>query len=282
MFFRVLKYDFKNHLVGKWWKLLILAAFSALILAVFGYFVDQNKIALQYAGAFEADLKNYTFIDVVIQFFGVYYIHLWLVVHVLMMYMVLYFPFKDLSGYGRMVLVYSRSRKSFWYSKCAVTFLWILAFYAVMWIAILIFSVCTGVQMSMTVTELGIKYFPIISDGNTVERSVYAGRHMWTAEFILPLLTAAAMALLQMFLSLIVRPMYSFMFTVALYLASDVIVTPAPFLLPAYGLIYHNAVFNYNGGSLVSAVGLMLCGAVILISVFGGAVLFKKYEILDK
>ncbi len=281
MFLKILKYDIRNSFLKKPFKPLIAAALFVIFL-----FDIYNRINTTSS----LSAENMTFMDCCFCFWrgmGEYtpsktnifeFPAMWALFHFLILYFVLYYPYKDLMGQGRQVLVLSRSRRSWWYSKCITTVIWVLAYFVLAWLEIAVFCLCMGIKLSLSLTSSAVSAFVSASGDGAFITSFYLEHTMVITVFILPFLVTVGLALLQQLLSLIIRPLYSYIVTVAILLASAYYMNP--FMIGNYAMTERSDLVLSNGVN--EYLGLLLCAVLILASVIAGDIIFKRYDILNK
>ena len=123
MFFKILKYDLKNTIIKKY-KNYILTFF------VFCWFLLDAYMRIFYS---DIPIKNVTVTEIVMFIFNgmkefvpgseepFSFPIMWMVIFVLLLFFTLYYPYNDIMGYGKNVLIASTSRTVWWLSKCVTT-----------------------------------------------------------------------------------------------------------------------------------------------------------------
>lgn len=165
---------------------------------------------------------------------------LWMLVMLLILYIVLYYPYKDLMGYGKQVLISTRSRTVWWLSKCGWLVTNALCYFALLYAVVFLFCALIGVPLSLHTSEYFFLYY-ITSE----TRVLNFPQTMNLVLLVMPWLLVMAVGLLQMLLSLFIRPLYSYCVSVALLLASTYYLNP--FLLGNYAMILRSNRVVTNG-----------------------------------
>lgn len=186
-------------------------------------------------------------------------------------YVPLSYPYRDLMGFGKSVLVASGSRVSWWLSKC----LWVVA------ATLVSFTVFLALSAGAALLAGG-GLSPTISSG----LPTLAGFMAMTSPISCDLLAFLAVAfvvvcslcLLQTALSLVVRPVLSFAFTAALLLASAYVYSPL--LLGNYLMVARAA--GVAEEAMDPMTGLVLAAAVGTASVIGGSAYFSRMDCVGK
>lgn len=201
---------------------------------------------------------------------------LWMLIMVLALFLVLYYPYYDLMGYGKQVLVYSRSRTGWWLSKCVWVTGSILLYFVLLWVVILGFSLVSHASLSLSVSPYMRGLDPTLT--LLPEEYLAAGDTLGWTLVGMPLAVAVTLGLVQMCLSLLIRPLYSFCGMIALLLASAYFLHPA---LPGnYAMALRSDYILPNGVS--ASTGAILCAGLSLLAIIVGAIVFSRYDILNK
>ena len=276
-FFKVWRCDLKNGFVREYKK--FLWAFIIFIVMCFDFYLRAPSLRELMFGAETTfgDYLTFTFLGISEYRPGgaepFRFPQVWMLIFLLILYIVLYYPYKDLMGFGRQVLMNSHSRFMWWMSKV----LWLVAtvgsyfllFYAVFYI----FCQLAGVSMSLRVSEyLIFQYVP----PTHVQPEV--GSFLTVELLVMPFLLTVALGLLQMTLSLIIRPFFSYCVSIAVLLVSAYYLNP--FMLGNYTMMVRSSKIVTNGVHWET--GLLYIGLLIVISFVSGLLIFRRYDILNK
>ena len=186
-------------------------------------------------------------------------------------YVPLSYPYRDLMGFGKSVLVASGSRISWWLSKC----LWVIA------ATLASFTVFLALSAGAALLAGG-GLSPTISSGLPTLAGFMAMTSPISCD--LPAFLAVAvvvvcsLCLLQTALSLVVRPVLSFAFTAALLLASAYVYSPL--LLGNYLMVARTA--GVAEEAMDPTTGLVLAVVVGVASVVGGGAYFSRMDCVGK
>ena len=213
MFFRSLRYDLKNGCASSFKKYLLVLCMAAAF--CFDYYIRYRTFCTLNSVSTPSSLADYVFYifagkeeykPVIGQSFS--FPSIWTLLFVFAMFITLIYPFKDLNGFGKFVLINTRSRKTWWYSKCC----WIIVTMAIINMiilsAIMIFGLITKASFSGEVSE-----YCIAISNNKFDYYMYKSFHIGL-KLVLPFFIMVAMSMLQMTISLVVKPNVSFMLTV--------------------------------------------------------------------
>ena len=196
---------------------------------------------------------------------------IWIVVYLFISFILLNYPIKDMNSVGSQVLLRSNSRVNWWLSKCMWNILSTVIYHGI--ILFVFISLCfvnnipliNEVDMDLQSmlfrfsSELGTTTIPIMVIVNILLVSVFTN-------------------LLQMVMSLFVKPVFSFLAVAGILLSSSYLLSP--FMIGNYGMILR---YNwlYEGG-VSPKTGILSLIILILITIIIGLVRFKKYDILYK
>ena len=279
MFFKILKYDLKNTIIKKY-KNYILTFF------VFCWFLLDAYMRIFYS---DIPIKNVTVTEIVMFIFNgmkefvpgseepFSFPIMWMVIFVLLLFFTLYYPYNDIMGYGKNVLIASTSRTVWWLSKCVTTICICIVYFFIAAMSILIFAFAFGLKFELTVKP---EVFAVLLRYGIPEGFNLSPEplHMVLTIFVLPFIFAIAMCLFQMLLTLIIRPFASIIAVTAIFMVSAYYVSP--FMIGNYAMTQRSICFVSNGVDPV--VGVIIIASIIVFSIVVSTVLFNRYEILEK
>ena len=279
MFFKILKYDLKNTIIKKY-KNYILTFF------VFCWFLLDAYMRIFYS---DIPIKNVTVTEIVMFIFNgmkefvpgseepFSFPIMWMVIFVLLLFFTLYYPYNDIMGYGKNVLIASTSRTVWWLSKCVTTICICIVYFFTAALSILIFAFAFGLKFELTVKPevfATLLRYGIPEGFNLSPEPLY----MVLTVFVLPFIFAIAMCLFQMLLTLIIRPFASIIAVTAIFMVSAYYVSP--FMIGNYAMTQRSICFVSNGVDPVA--GVIIMASIIIFSIVVSTVLFNRYEILEK
>lgn len=276
MFYKCLKYDLKCGLLKEYKKYII--AIGLFIIIGFDFFIKMNDI--------EITVPDYLFY----LFFGMEeyvpspgnkfrFPALWVAVVLYVSYITLYFPYKDLNGYGKNILLNTQSKKTWYLSKCMWVTVSTIIYFLIGFVVLSLFAIISGAEITADVSSNAvIKFIQFI----TTEQNLFYNDAMYykvtLLHFILPVVICIMNNLFQLFLSLFIKPFFSFIFTVSYTIASAYYLKF--FVLGNYAMIARSNIFIDNGVNFTD--GLIISLGVILVVIISGTVLFSKQDILNK
>lgn len=196
----------------------------------------------------------------------------WVLVVLLIAAVPLGYPYRNIMGFGRSVLVAGGSRLSWWLSKCVWVVLCVCFAYAVVVVVAAAMTMCAGGELTFDADAFALGVLDIdVRELRELPRSV------------LPFLAvvpvaASSLCVLQLALSLAIRPVMSFAATIALVVAS--IFFPLPVLAGNYLMAARAACLFSNGSDV--GLGVALCLAVAACAIVVGGIAFCRMDIIDK
>lgn len=183
-------------------------------------------------------------------------------------YFGLHYPLEDLHSTGKYRLLLCGNRSIWWISKCIWTCLNVLLYYATAYISSLLVGMLNGAESSCFITEYTI--FLLRLTGN-IKKAPYDA----TVQFIIIPFVLCTLCIVQMLLSLIIKPLYSFVCVAAYLLAAAYF--KSPFLIGNFAMMARTDLIEENGFHVSTVIGITLC--VLIISIICGNVIFKKKDI---
>lgn len=276
MFCKCLKYDLKCGLLKEYKKYIV--AIGLFLIIGFDFFIKMSDI--------EITVPDYLFY----LFFGMEeyvpspgnkfrFPALWVAVILYVSYITLYYPYKDLNGYGKNILLNTQSKKTWYLSKCMWVTVSTITYFLIGLVVLSLFAIISGAEITADVSsKVVIKFIPFI----TTEQNLFYNDAIYykvtILHFVLPVVICVMNNLLQLFLSLFIKPFFSFIFTVSYTIASAYYLKS--FMLGNYAMIARSNIFIDNGVNFTD--GLLISLGVILIVIISGTVLFSKQDILNK
>ncbi len=196
----------------------------------------------------------------------------WFLVNIYLSIIIGYFPLKDLSESGIQVLIRTKSRVSWWLSKCLWVTYNVLIYYAISIIVITVFSLFHGGLSLELSKELNL----ILSN---LDISKFNFKGILVVGIILPLITSITFSLIQLLISLFTNSIISNMFIIT-------VLTLTPFYCNSFFIGNYLMILRSNlniGDSGVSIVyGIVICVVLSIATIFIGANKIKRYDILEK
>lgn len=277
-FIRLLRFDLQNG----FWKNRLLLLLPALSAGVF--FLDYRLHLWRWSAA--QSLPAPSFADYFLYVYGgmKQYIPrpedpfqlpiLWLLLFLSVSAAVLNYPHRDLQSLGQQVLIRTRGRMLWWASKCVWNLAATLYAHGGLLLLLLLLCAAAGVPLTGTVhAKLLESAFRISEPELKAVPAVMAGALLFAA----PVLTAAALNLLQMLLSLFIRPLFSYLVLAAYLAASAYLFSPA--FVGNYAMALRADEVMKRGVN--PAAGMAVSAALALFAAVFGLVRFRRFDIIN-
>jgi len=201
----------------------------------------------------------------------------WIAVFVCLLFIPFDYMRQDLSHFGSQILLRTKKRTLWWCAKCLWNILSSIAGYAVILATAAVFCLAAGIPVTLSDNPDAMM---LLAPGFSYQAF---GISSLSAEqvfllIISPLLAIITLNLMQMLLSLMMKPLYSFAVMIGILMLSVTVSWGMAF--PRLGMVmYHDTL--YKGGYAVQT-GIITCLIVILFSICGGRLYFKKYDVLPE
>ncbi|MDY5577958.1 MAG: hypothetical protein SPF70_10925 [Lachnospiraceae bacterium] len=195
----------------------------------------------------------------------------WMLFYSFLFFSVLNYPQKDLQGMGVNYIVKSRKRWIFWISKCIWTILFVLSCFFIMFLVMIGFCLFKGKSFSLLPDVFYLEYF-----NDKVLGILATPEDFVPALVVMPIVMTIALALFQQMLMLFIKPLFSYLVTEGILLASA---GTKLLILPGnYMMALRNDILVSDGYSI--QVGLYFATTILMISIVAGLIRFKKYDIM--
>lgn len=196
----------------------------------------------------------------------------WILVFLVLPFVLLNYPFRDMFGVGQQILVRSGQRSLWWLSKCCWNFCGTVLYQLIIQAAGLVLSLVFEVEIS---NRIHMDFINLVF--NIRYQEVWNPSSLPVAALLLPMLVSAAINMLQMTLSLFIRPMFGFFAVAVLLLASAYLLSPL--LIGNYAMAFRYDWMLKAGVSM--GVGMRMAAILLLLAVLSGLVRFRLYDILE-
>ncbi|WP_418746906.1 hypothetical protein [Frisingicoccus sp.] len=274
-FFKFIKYDLYYGILLEWKKY---AVFSIIIfLFCFKLILKHRNIII-----FENLAENLSIGDLFIYILkGMRPYHLslteiyvpeftWIFMYIYIAFSLSFYPLKDLHGYGQLMLLQSKQRKYWWFSKCMWNILSIILFYFIIIICVCTCSIFTGNMNIMPQANIQTFY------NQMTVTSINEFQFILIAFLALPFVTIA-ISLFQMMWAVLIHPLIGLIVSASIYILS--IFISKPWMLGNYLMLMRNHTF-ISSSEIILKNGILYSMAVICISVIIGYIGFRRKDIL--
>lgn len=281
MFFKLLHYDIKKGCFSEYRRLIVVICLTIAICIAF------SKEFLLY----NSSLSESTYGDLLFYMFaGIHkfvpgtekrflFPAIWALLMFLPLFFVLYYPFYDLLGYGKNTLILSQNRKMWWLSKCCWCFIYIAIFFLVVYLTTAIYCLTQGIPLSfkISVNSYNMVVLKDYIESENYTLSSFSGSFS-PSFYLLPIFVISSYSFVQMTISLLLAPAYSYMISVSFFVLSAFYMKP--FLLGNYTLALRNKCIIQQGMQMRTGMVLSILTSVTFIIV--GAYLFDRHDILNR
>ncbi len=272
-FIKTIKFDLKYGILKKWYLFVIYAFFVFLVLFQFSNTLKNFEISQFTLGdcymCFFSGIKEY--IPTPNETLKIPY--MWLLCFLFVCYFTVHYMHDDLSGIGQQIILRCKTRKIWWLSKCFWNLCFVFLCFAIINVTVLLFAVINKCEMTFNITE---------STGIFLEFYGMKPCDTWNLgvlqTIILPFAACCAVSLLQMLISLLIRPLVAYIISVVVFFAG--IYKLSPWLIGNYAMILRFDNVAFKGVDTIF--GLILCVVTIAFCVFGGMIFFRKHNILGR
>jgi hypothetical protein len=198
---------------------------------------------------------------------------IWMFFVLWMQFTSLYYPFIDLDGIGKQLMVISGKRGIWWLSKCIWAAVNTVLNYMLIFLASTFSGLCFGAKLSMNANYYLAKELDMNMDSIRTD-TVW---NLWPI-FLCTGLALITLSLFQLMLSIIVKPLFSYLFIAGFLLAGAYM--QSPLLFGNYLMAARSSLLITSG--LEPGIGCFICLWVILISLIIGYTVFEHKDILGK
>ncbi len=282
MFSKFFVFDFKNGIIRSWKKYLIAALFFSFC-GIVAYFTVLNSTASNA----DVDAVTMTVGDFILYpFVGmekfVYekgtpfmFPALWLFTVLFIAFITLYYPYHDLNGIGRQMLILSGNRSLWWYSKCIWAAVSVCIYFFLGYFVSFLCALCCKADLSLRVNNI-VTFFYGFNVREMEQEQLFSLSEWNMGSFMATIpLCVLAICLLQMFLSLAIKPMFSFLTTAVILFASAYF--QSPFLIGNYAMVARSRFAVSDGVDIW--MGVLLSVLIILMVTLLGRQYFKNMDI---
>lgn len=198
---------------------------------------------------------------------------MWMVFVLWMQFTSLYYPFIDLEGIGKHLMAVSGGRGIWWFSKCIWVTVNTTVNYLLVFAAATLSGLCFGAKLSMNANYYLARELDMRMDLLTTDTTW----NLWPVMIVTGVFLIA-FSMVQLMLSIIVKPLFSYLFLAGFLFAGAYM--QAPLLLGNYMMAARSSVLITTGLQLEE--GIIICLWIILISLILGYLVFERKDILGK
>lgn len=189
---------------------------------------------------------------------------LWFLVMGGCLFLSLDYPLNDLTEAGQQVIIRSVNKKTWFFSKCAWNLMSSTVYFLLGMLTALVFALASGGSASLDGTYEVLTQILYTAEVPTVGQAVMVAT-------VLPWLTIAALNMLQMTLTLVMKPIFSFLACVSVLITSMFICSP--FMLGNGAMVIRSSILDPIGVEPLASA--FMCIVVIATSVIVGMIRFN-------
>lgn len=194
----------------------------------------------------------------------------WFVVYMGIAYFIGYYTKENLQSVGNYMMIKSKSRVKWWYSKCIWCFVSVFSIFAVGFGSVLIYCIINRIEISFSVNYNVLKLF--------CNQVVFMNKsELIISSTLLPFVLTYAISLIQILISIVFDAVASFAFVCINYVLAAYYTSP--FLLGNYLMWFRNNKVC-NGGGYDLNNGLLVSIIMILLVILIGASHMDKKDLL--
>lgn len=195
----------------------------------------------------------------------------WFLFHIMLAYHIGDYAESDLKKYGRQVMMKSKTRMNWWFSKCIWCIVSVLSYYLVAMLAQIPLTVFFEGSLSVRVSVDIMKNFGA--------GLIYLdNRQMIMIGVLLPIVISCAVSMIQLLGSVVVGAVQSYAFICVLYVLSAYYTSP--YLIGNYTMWLRNDTVSI-GSEIYALSGTILAFFLISMTVTCGILYIDKMDLLD-
>ena len=178
----------------------------------------------------------------------------------------------DLTTAGQQMIIRSRQRIAWFFSKCAWNIAGCFVYVLCLFVVTLIYAKLGGSEIDLTKASAlaGESY-----EGFLMLSEISVSK-LWLVGIIIPVLTIVSLSLLQMTLCLFVKPIFSFMISMGLLMAG--VYVASPWMLTDEAMGIRNVLFCYSDAATIRSIIFPV--VVGIGSIIAGVIRFRNTDIL--
>ena len=198
----------------------------------------------------------------------------WAVVFLVLPFITLNYPYKDIQGLGQQILTRTGGRIVWWLSKCLWNILSVLVYHGFIFGTTALFSIVMKCSVPGEINK-DLQYIAF----HISISSFMSDDAPWPLTIlVIPVLVSLCINLLQMTLALFMKPIFSFLAIAFLMVSSAYFLSP--YLIGNYAMsIRYDMVVK---GGVSTDAGIVISLALIIISIGVGMIRFHQYDILNE
>lgn len=286
--FNIFKYDIRRGLLENPSRFLVISLFAAILFfsfsldtvhrfwfdpAVNGSIQNINSIGISFGDVILTQIGGILPINFNNISNGFTFPMKWILPHLTIQYYLLNYASADLRQEGIQILIRSKSKQAWWVSKCAWAAISTLTYYFLEMALIALICWITGKDMNLSIN-------PIIftSEFDSLPSLVNENAGKYFVSFcVMPCLIGITIGIVQMVLTLYIKPIFAYLITCAYYITG--IYYPRPFFISNYAMAVRSSMIGICNFSTNQ--GIIICLIVIIFSMLIGRAHLRKIDIIN-
>lgn len=200
----------------------------------------------------------------------------WLMLMIGCLLMSLDYPEEQLHGMGKQLLLYSYKRERWWLSKCLWNILCTFYYFFLMLFSCFVYGLLTGSILTFCNMPEVTQIFCAEAAFELVDDLNISVLQLLFSVIVLPALSMAALSMVQMVLSLYIKPIFSFIAVTVLLLFSAY--SDFPFLTGNYAMVMRSSCTIQQGFDMYAGIEINLI--ILIAAVLTGKRKFQSYDIM--
>lgn len=196
---------------------------------------------------------------------------LWLIIQTVVGFFIINYPSQNLYKYGIQVLTRSQSRKTWWISKCIWNICTVVSVYLIAFLCIFIVLAVNGQMDFIFNQDINNLY-------NSLDIDIANSIFTYFTIYAMPIITSITVSLIQMLLSFVLTPIYSFILVIAYSIISAYYCSY--FFIGNFSMLLRNTLFGI--GSIDTFGCVTICASIIVITIIIGLLYFNRLDIIKK
>lgn len=193
----------------------------------------------------------------------------WFVFHALLFSFISFYITNDLKKNTTSLLLRVRSKKLWWTSKYIWCIATVFLYYSLFFAIAIIFASCFGTASFDVSNLIADEFFGMQIKNISVWKMLFSS-------LLLPMIISVAIAVFESALSLVLKPIYSFIVLICYLVASTFYYSE--YLLFNFSMVIRNNFEGVNGVS--NQYGMLIAILIIVVSYFAGMTFIKRKDIL--
>ena len=195
----------------------------------------------------------------------------WFLPHILILYFTLNYAKNDLVHGGIQVLTRVKNRQLWWISKCIWNIVTVVSCFALGVATLFAWTAATGKELLF---KLNPDLFSCVMREALPGQTATAGTY-FLALCVMPCVVCVAVSLLQMCLSLVVKPVYAYTTACIYYIAGAYYAHPL--FISNYSMGVRSAAVGFY--NFYPSIGLITCLVLSLTAILAGAVFLERMDL---